>query len=67
MSMGKIFWVVKHASIQDRWLKRIELDEAKNACYTWTPTEADAMPFEFKHNAEVTAAECRGTVHRKKA
>lgn len=67
MSLGKIFWVVKHASIPDRWLKRIELDESKNTCYTWTPVEADAMAFEFKHNAEQVAEECRGTVHRKKA
>ena len=67
MSLGKIFWVVKHASIPDRWLKRIELDESKNTCYTWTPVQADAFAFESKHNAEQVAAEARGTVHRKKA
>ncbi len=67
MSLGKIFYVIRHGSIRGQWLKRIELDENKNICYTWTPVQAEAMPFEFKHNAEVTAAECRGTVHRKKA
>ena len=67
MSRGKIFWAVKHSTIPDSWLKRIELDESKNTCYVWTQIATDAMAFDFKHNAEQVAAECRGIVQRKRA
>lgn len=66
MSLGKIYYVVKHGSIKNMWLKRMELDESKNICFTWTPVQADAFAFENKHNADKIATECRATVHRKK-